>query len=132
MRRPKLSNLLADNLRQRIARDRLKPGDRLPNERTLVEYYECSKGTMREALRVLEVTGLVNMQTGPNGGAEILEVSVEAPTRKLRTSLHYKDLDFPHFYEVRRIYEVVLDQSGIGKVTAAYIAQRKEKGNSYT
>ena len=94
LRRRKLSNLIADDLRHRIARDRLKPGDRLPNERALVEQYDCSKGTVREALKVLEVNGLVKMQTGPNGGAEVQAVSVDSSIQQLRTYLHFLDLSF--------------------------------------
>src|SRR3546814_20720813 len=86
---------------------------------------------MREAVRVHEVTGLVKMQTGPNGGAEIQEVSVEAPTRQLRTYLHFKDLDFQHVYAVRRNVEVVLAQRVIGKVREDQIARLQANVDSY-
>lgn len=115
--RQKLSNLIADDLRHRIARDRLKPGDRLPNERALVEEYGCSKGTVREALKALEVGGLVKMQTGPNGGAEIQAVSVDASIQQLRTYLHFLDLGFEQVYEVRQSVEVELAQHVVGRVS---------------
>ncbi|WP_048648499.1 FadR/GntR family transcriptional regulator [Nitratireductor soli] len=115
--RPKLSNLIADDLRHWIARDRLKPGERLPNERTLVEHYGCSKGTVREALKALEVGGLVKMQTGPNGGAQVQAVSIESSTQQLRTYLHFLDLDFQQVYAVRRTVEVTLAESVVGKLT---------------
>jgi DNA-binding FadR family transcriptional regulator len=116
--RPKLSNLIADDLRHRIARDRLKPGDRLPNERTLSEHYSCSKGTIREALKALEVNGLVQMQTGPNGGAEVQAVSVDSSIQQLRTYLHFLDLSFEQVYEVRRSVEVTLAVHMVGRVSA--------------
>ncbi len=122
-RRPKRSNLIADSLRQRIARDRLKPGDRLPNERTLMEEYACAKGTMREALRALEVTGLVKMRTGPTGGAEVQAVSVDAPIRQLRTYLHFLDLNFRDVYAVRGCVEVILAESIVGKLSEKQFAQ---------
>lgn len=115
--RAKLSNLIADDLRHRIARDRLKPGDRLPNERTLVEHYSCSKGTVREALKVLEVNGLVKMQTGPNGGAEVQAVSVDSSIRQLRTYLHFLDLGFEQVYAVRRNVEVMLAEQVVGQLS---------------
>ncbi|MGE4251766.1 MAG: FadR/GntR family transcriptional regulator, partial [Parvibaculaceae bacterium] len=118
VRRPKLSNLIADDLRHRIARDRLKPGDRLPNERALVEQYDCSKGTVREALKVLEVNGLVKMQTGPNGGAEIQTVSVDSSVQQLRTYLHFLDLSFEQVYEIRRSVEVTLAVHVVGRLSA--------------
>jgi DNA-binding FadR family transcriptional regulator len=117
IRRPKLSNLIADDLRQWIAREGLKPGDRLPNERTLLEHYSCSKGTVREALKVLEVNGLVKMQTGPNGGAEIQAVSVHSSIQQLRTYLHFLDLGFEHVYAVRRTVEVTLAEEVVDLIT---------------
>ena len=44
-------------------------GDRLPTERELMESFQCSKGSAREALKALEVEGLVSTRTGPSGGA---------------------------------------------------------------
>jgi DNA-binding FadR family transcriptional regulator len=67
--------MIADDLRQRIARERLKPGDRLPNERSLTEHYGCAKGTIREALTALEVAGLVKMQTGRRFDAAVADLS---------------------------------------------------------
>ena len=52
--RIKLSDQIAEDLRRRIARDGLGPGDRLPHERALMEHYGCSKGSIREALKALE------------------------------------------------------------------------------
>jgi GntR family transcriptional repressor for pyruvate dehydrogenase complex len=86
MQRTKLSDQIAEDLRRWIAREGLKPGDRLPNEKTLMQHYGCAKGTLREALKALEVQGLVKMQTGPNGGAEIQPVSIDAAMQQLRRS----------------------------------------------
>lgn len=121
--RPKLTNVIADDLLHWIARDRLHPGDRLPNEKTLMEHYGCSKGTVREALRALEVQGLVKMQTGPNGGAVIQPVSFEAATRQLRTFLHFQSLDFEHVYELRHSLEVSLALSVTGHLDAGQLAR---------
>lgn len=123
VRRPKLSNLIADDLRHRIARDRLKPGDRLPNEKTLIEQYRSSKGTIREALKALEVDGLVKMQTGPNGGAEIQAVSVDSSIRQLRTYLHFLDLGFEEVYAVRRSVEVLLAAQVVGRLSEDQFAR---------
>jgi DNA-binding FadR family transcriptional regulator len=122
-RRPKLSNVIAEDLLHWIARDRLHPGDRLPNEKTLMEHYQCAKGTVREALRTLEVQGLVKMQTGPNGGAVIQPVPIDAVTRQLRTFLHFEELSFEQVYELRHSLEVTLALSVAGRLNGAQLAR---------
>jgi DNA-binding FadR family transcriptional regulator len=122
-RRPKLSNVIAEDLIRWIARDRLHPGDRLPNEKTLMEHYQCAKGTVREALRTLEVQGLVKMQTGPNGGAVIQPVPIGAVTQQLRTFLHFEELSFEQVYELRHSLEVTLALSVAGHLDGAQLAR---------
>ncbi|MDF9789466.1 UNVERIFIED_ORG: GntR family transcriptional repressor for pyruvate dehydrogenase complex [Methylobacterium sp. SuP10 SLI 274] len=116
MRRIKLSDQIAEDLCRRIARDRLLPGDRLPNERALMQHYSCAKGTIREALKALEVQGLVAMQSGPNGGAEIRPISTDAAAQQLRRFFHFQELDFAHVYALRRSLEVALSISVIGRL----------------
>lgn len=122
-RRPKLSDVIAQDLLRWIARERLHPGDRLPNEKTLMEHYQCAKGTVREALRTLEVQGLVKMQTGPNGGAVIQSVPIDAVTHQLRSFLHFEELSFEQIYELRHGLEVPLAQSVTGRLDAAQLAR---------
>ena len=50
------------------------PGDKLPAERELAKQLKVSRHTLREALRSLEVTGLVEFRRGATGGAFIREV----------------------------------------------------------
>lgn len=57
---------LADELRDRIRRGELKPGDRLPPERALVESYRTSRTTVSAALAVLKAEALVS--SGPGRG----------------------------------------------------------------
>nr|WP_262273143.1 FCD domain-containing protein [Microvirga sp. HBU65207] len=117
MQRMKLSDQIAEDLRRWIAREGLKPGNRLPNEKTLMQHYSCAKGTLREALKALEVQGLVKMQTGPNGGAEIQPVSIDAAMQQLRSYLHFQVLDFEQVYVLRRSLEVSLAESVVGRLT---------------
>jgi GntR family transcriptional regulator, transcriptional repressor for pyruvate dehydrogenase complex len=108
MRRIKLSDQVAEDLRRWIVRENLGPQDRLPHERALQEHYGCSRGTIREALKALEVEGLLIMQSGPNGGPEIQQTSVEVVAQQLRQYLHFQKPDFRHVYELRKSMEVIL------------------------
>lgn len=116
-KRIKLSDQIAEDLRRTIAGDKMVPGDRLPNEKALMEHYGCAKGTIREALKALEVEGLIAMQSGPNGGPEIQPSSLEIAIQQLRQYMHFQTLTFQNVYEVRKSIEVALAQSVMGKLT---------------
>jgi GntR family transcriptional repressor for pyruvate dehydrogenase complex len=70
-------------LRQRIYNGELRPGDRLPPERTLAEQFQVSRNTLREALRMLEVTGIIELRKGATGGAFICRGRPEHVARSL-------------------------------------------------
>src|SRR5271168_3040058 len=60
-----------DKVRRELAEGVLKVGDKLPAERELAESLGFSRAAVREALRALEATGLVQLQKGVKGGAFI-------------------------------------------------------------
>src|ERR1700746_2834853 len=68
---PKSSDVLADDLRARILRGAFPEAPALPPERELVKQTRMSRATVREALRILEVQGLVRVRTGRAGGAYV-------------------------------------------------------------
>jgi DNA-binding FadR family transcriptional regulator len=74
----KQNRVFEDVIRQvqeAILKGQLKPGDKLPAERELKEILDVSRGTLREALRVLEIKGLITIKPGVNGGAIIRKVT---------------------------------------------------------
>lgn len=71
MQVPKASDVLANDLRERILRGDFPAGTALPPERELVTQTQMSRTTVREALRILEVQGLVVIKTGRFGGAYV-------------------------------------------------------------
>src|SRR4051794_2911660 len=71
VRVPKAAELVASDLRRQIIRRTLSAGDALPNETALMEVYDVSRPTLREALRILESEGLVSVKRGAHGGARV-------------------------------------------------------------
>lgn len=65
---PKASDVLANELRERILNGELADGTALPPERELVAQTRMSRATVREALRTLQVQGLVRIKAGRAGG----------------------------------------------------------------
>jgi GntR family transcriptional regulator, transcriptional repressor for pyruvate dehydrogenase complex len=56
-------------LRAAILSGQIEQGERLPNERDLAQTFAVSRSTVREALRSLEATGVVEVRPGKRGGA---------------------------------------------------------------
>jgi GntR family transcriptional repressor for pyruvate dehydrogenase complex len=57
-----------ENLLEAIERGRLRSGDRLPGEVELARQLTISQPTLRQALRILERSGLLTMRRGSHGG----------------------------------------------------------------
>ena len=52
----------------------LRTGDRLPLEAAMLNQYDVSRASLREALRILEVQGLIRLKPGPGGGPVVGKV----------------------------------------------------------
>lgn len=67
-RREKTAVRIAQDIVRSIRRDGHTVGDRLPPEREMIESYGVGRGTLREALRYLELQGVLEIKPGPGGG----------------------------------------------------------------
>src|SRR4051812_26751694 len=68
IRMPKTGEVVADRLRRRIVRGELHIGERLPPEDELTAVFDIARTTLREALRILESQGLLEIRRGRTGG----------------------------------------------------------------
>jgi GntR family transcriptional regulator len=73
---------IRDGVRAFLAAEGLGPGDRLPTEEELVERFEVSRSTLREALRLLEQDGVLEVRHG-NGRYLSALPTVERPITRL-------------------------------------------------
>lgn len=67
-------------IRDLIVRGVLKPGDRLPPEAELSEQFHVGRQTVREALRILELSGFISIQKGCGGGPFVKDSTVGRAT----------------------------------------------------
>jgi len=79
----------------------LEVGDKLPPERELKETFSVSRGTLREAFRVLEEKSLIDIQLGAGGGAIVQEVTPGVGTDSLSLLLRSQDISLKTLREVR-------------------------------
>lgn len=68
---PKAATMLATVLREKILKGELLEGVELPSERELGEQAGVSRATVREALRILESEGLIEIRLGRHGGSTV-------------------------------------------------------------
>jgi DNA-binding FadR family transcriptional regulator len=116
----KRSDLIAEEITAWIVSRDLRPGDRLPPEKTLIETFGVSRGTIREALRALEVQGLVRLMTGPRGGGLIVEIPEERAMQFLCGYFYFRTLTIDDIYRVRCTLEPQLAVAAIGHLTEAH------------
>lgn len=101
----KASDLLADRLRARILGRGMQPGDQLPSEATLITEEGFSRGTVREALRLLESDGLIEIRRGPQGGIRVSRPDLSQVTRSLALLLTLSETSMRSFSEFRKLVE---------------------------
>ncbi len=111
---------------------RLAPGDRLPQEPQLIADLGASKGTVREALRVLETQGLIRTRTGPGGGAFITELDADHAGALLANHFFFKEISIAHIYELRIALEPQLVFDLAGEITDGQIDQLRNRMSVYT
>jgi DNA-binding FadR family transcriptional regulator len=73
--REKVSALVARDIVRMISQRNLPSGSILPPEAEMLAEYGVSRGSLREALRILEVHGVIGMKAGPKGGPVVLEAN---------------------------------------------------------
>jgi GntR family transcriptional regulator, transcriptional repressor for pyruvate dehydrogenase complex len=107
--RPLEYERVAEELRTMIVTGELRPGDRLPSEGELTARMSVSRGTLREALRVLSTQKLLTSARGVGGGTFIAEPSTDDVADYLQTSislLSRSQVSVSQLLQVRTMLEV--------------------------
>jgi DNA-binding FadR family transcriptional regulator len=105
-------------IQEAIIEGKLVPGSRLPSERDLTEIFQASRGTLREALRILEQKGLITVKTGVKGGAVVNKPTTNQVSESLDLLIRYQRVSLPDLAEFRE---------GVEGIVAALAAQRATK-----
>ncbi|MEM6693414.1 MAG: FCD domain-containing protein [Pseudomonadota bacterium] len=106
--------LVADQIKDWVVERDLKSGARLPNEAEMIAQFGVSKGTVREAMRILEAQGLVVTRTGPGGGGFVGEVTAERAKSLLANYFYFQELTVSDIYQLRKLLEPELAGSLAG------------------
>lgn len=96
---------VVDQIQEIILSGKLPPGKMLPSERELKDKLQVSRGTLREALRVLEQKGLIEIKLGVGGGAMVKGVGYEQVGESLALLIRYQKISLFHLAEFRKTIE---------------------------
>ena len=99
------SELVVDQVRTAVDLALLVPGDRLPPERELAALLDVSRPTLREALRVLAMSGYVGIRRGAAGGTYVLERRRSGQPEHVREALLARRRELTALLEWRRLVE---------------------------
>ncbi|NLX18127.1 MAG: FadR family transcriptional regulator [Desulfobulbus sp.] len=109
----KISNLIADQIRDSILAGDFAPGDKLPPERELAQMFGVSRPSVREALNLLASIGLViSYQGGGTVVQSLVDTASETPLGELISQ------------QQERVLEVIEVRKAMESWTAFYAAQR--------
>lgn len=107
LRVQKLSEIVATSIRRQIITGELKSDDNLPSEGLLLEQYKVSRPTLREALRILEAEGLIEISRGIRSGARIRPPGDNAIARVVGLALQFRSATVGDVYQVRMLLEPI-------------------------
>jgi DNA-binding FadR family transcriptional regulator len=112
---------IVDEIQSAILDGRLKPGDQLPSEFKLKEIFGASRGSIREALRVLEQKDLINIKTGVGGGPTVKLPDHRQVTESLNTLIQRQHVSLSHLLEFRQEIEGTVADLAAQRATPQHI-----------
>jgi GntR family transcriptional regulator, transcriptional repressor for pyruvate dehydrogenase complex len=108
--------IVAKRIVAAVERERLGPGDKLPPERVMQEQYGVGRSTLREALRFLELQGVLTLKTGPGGGPVLRRPRSSHLATTLALTLQFKDAPFRVIVEARMALEPMMAGLAAGAI----------------
>ena len=99
---------VVEQIQEAILDGRLKTGDTLPAERELKQTFNISRGTLREALRVLEQKGLIEIKLGVGGGSVVRAVDTDQISESLGLLIRSQKVSLNHLAEFREDVEGIV------------------------
>jgi len=124
----KISHLIEAEIKKAIFNNRFKIGDKLPPERQLSEEFKSSRSSVREAFRLLEKSGLVEIRKGVHGGAYVKKTGAMPVIDSLKDMLHLEQIRLEEIRQVRLMLEPPIAAEAARNATPRDV-QRIEEAN---
>jgi GntR family transcriptional regulator, transcriptional repressor for pyruvate dehydrogenase complex len=125
-RAPKTALLVARRIVRDIERMDLAPGDKLPPEKVMFQEYQIGRGTLREALRFLELQGILSLKPGPGGGPVVERPDASNLATLLLLLLQFSDARFSSVVQARSALEPIMAELAAPRISPEAIADLAE------
>ncbi|WP_159612604.1 FadR/GntR family transcriptional regulator [Glutamicibacter sp. JC586] len=104
---PRAYQIVLQAIEEDLRTEKLSVGDQLPGERALAEQHGISRASVRDAIRILDVMGIIKTSTGsgPNSGAVIVSNPSAGISQALRLHLAAKGINVREIVESRILLE---------------------------
>lgn len=117
----KTAILLAQRIVNEITEQALVPGTMLPSERDMLQAYGVARGTLREALRFLEIQGVLKIRPGPGGGPTVNGIEPHALASGIALLLQLVGAPFSTILEARQLLEPATAAMAADRVNRAVV-----------
>jgi DNA-binding FadR family transcriptional regulator len=108
---------IADHIQEMIRKGSFRPGDRLPPEKEVARQFQVGRQAVREALRLLEVSGLVKVKKGGSGGIFISNFTTENISTSISNMITLGNISLKDLTEVRLELEKIVLVYAIQRIT---------------
>ena len=126
IRQLRISEEVAEQLKQSIVSGHFKPGEKLPPERDLAEEFQVSRVAIREALRKLEHAGFIVTRQGATGGAYVTDLNFEYLVNAFLDLFLADKISIPELHHVRLLIEPEVARLAASNITPEHAQQLKE------
>jgi GntR family transcriptional repressor for pyruvate dehydrogenase complex len=124
IKRSRIYEHIVEQIRALIREGRWAPGDQIPPERELAERFQVSRTSVREALRALELQGIIDSRQG--GGTFVRTADTEALVPQLAAAILRGRRELAEVLEVRELIEPGIARQAAGRATQDHIAELED------
>jgi len=129
LHRKRLYEEVSDELKKVIFSGGYQIGDKLPSETELAKLFHVSRSVIREAIRYLELTGLVEVKQGATGGAFVSEMNSLIIQTFMKDFLISGKISFSQISDVRMYLDPEISRLAAMNATEADLKELKESVN---
>lgn len=101
VRTDRSSQIIVDQIKDAIFQKKIRSGDKLPSERQLMEQFQACRVTVREALKLLEYAGILEIKRGIQGGAYVRDPNIKFINNFLRDMFSMGNIKVADLTEAR-------------------------------